>query len=115
MGGETIFAKIIRREVPAKIVYETDHVLAFHDVNPQAPIHILIIPKEPIRDLASAKADHKELLGELLVAVNEIAREQGLLQDGFRVVINNGARAGQTVFHLHLHLMGGRSFAWPPG
>ena len=113
--NDTIFAKIIRREIPAKIVYENENVLAFHDVSPQAPTHILIIPKKPLKDLASADESDKNLLGELLLAVRQIAKQQGLEQDGYRVVINTGSKAGQTVFHLHLHLLGGRSFSWPPG
>ena len=113
---DTIFSKIIRREIPAKIVFESDTVLAFHDVSPQAPVHILIIPKKPISDIASASAYDRELLGELLLVGGQIAKEQGLDENGgFRLVINNGVDAGQTVFHLHVHLLGGRSFHWPPG
>ena len=112
---ETIFSKIIRREIPATIVYETDHVLAFRDITPQAPHHILVIPKKQLRDLSTATIDDRHLLGELLLAVAEIAKKEGLSNDGYRVVINNGAKAGQTVFHLHLHLLGGRAMLWPPG
>ncbi len=115
MATDTIFSKIIRREVPANIVYESETVLAFSDVNPQAPTHILVIPKKPLTHLHSAEAGDKELLGELLFAAAEVARSFGLLADGYRIVINNGERAGQTVFHLHLHVLGGRNFDWPPG
>jgi histidine triad (HIT) family protein len=115
MATDTIFAKIIRREIPAKIVFETDTVLAFHDVGPRAPTHILVIPKKPIAKLSDATAEDAKLLGELLLACKEIAAQSGLNESGYRVVINTGAGAGQTVFHLHLHLMGGRDFSWPPG
>lgn len=115
MQSDTIFAKIIRKEIPARIVFESERVLAFHDVNPQAPVHILIIPKRPLADLASAGESDRELLGELLLTATKIAGEQGLSRGGFRVVINNGEGAGQSVFHLHLHLLGGRAMNWPPG
>lgn len=112
---DTIFGKIIRKEIPATIVFENERVLAFKDVHPQAPTHILIIPKKPLRDLASAGAEDKALLGELLLTASEIARLLGLDSSGYRVVINNGEGAGQTVFHLHVHLLAQRKFAWPPG
>lgn len=112
--SETIFAKIIRREIPADIVFEDDLCLAFKDVNPQAPIHVLIIPKKPIPRLAEATDEDQALLGHLLLKAREIA--DGLeLGDAYRIAINNGAQAGQTVFHLHLHLLAGRPFSWPPG
>jgi len=114
-GGDTIFGKIIRREIPADIVHETDRVLAFRDINPVAPVHILIIPKRPLDSIAGAVPSDAELLGELMLAAAEIAREEGLESDGYRVVTNIGAHAGQTVFHLHLHLIGGRPMTWPPG
>ncbi|MBX7143715.1 MAG: histidine triad nucleotide-binding protein [Oligoflexia bacterium] len=114
-GGDTIFGKIIRREIPADIVYETDKVLAFRDIQPQAPTHILVIPKTHLRDLTDANTNDRELLGELLLAVAHIAKSAGLTESGYRVVINNGAGAGQSVFHLHLHILGKRKFAWPPG
>ena len=113
--SETIFAKIIRKEIPADIVFESETLLAFRDINPQAPTHILIIPKKFIRDVASITSEDKEILGEMLVAAREIAESEGLNQDGYRLVINNGEKAGQTVFHIHLHLLGGRDFNWPPG
>ena len=115
MTSDTIFSKIIRREIPANIVYESETVLAFTDINPQAPTHVLIIPKKSLRDLHSAMPEDKTLLGELLFAAGEVAKSFGLLNDGYRIVINNGAQAGQTVFHLHLHVLGGRNFDWPPG
>lgn len=113
--SDTIFSKIIRKEIPAQIVYETEKVLAFKDINPQAPTHILIIPKPIIKDVASAGPEHKELLGELLLAAGEVARQAGLDEGGYRLVINNGSGAGQTVFHLHIHLLAGRPMHWPPG
>ena len=111
---ETIFAKIIRREIPADIVYEDDRCLAFKDVNPQAPVHILVIPKQSIARLVDAGDDDQALLGHLMVTAGRIATEQGI-GDAFRLVVNNGAGVGQSVFHLHLHILGGRSFTWPPG
>ncbi len=111
---DTIFTKIIRREIPADIVYEDDMALAFRDINPQAPVHILVIPKKPIPKLADALPEDHALMGHLLLTAKRIAEEEGL-QNGYRVVINNGAEAGQTVFHLHLHILGGRQMQWPPG
>jgi histidine triad (HIT) family protein len=115
VGGDTIFGKIIRREIPAQIVYEDDHVLAFRDINPVAPVHVLVIPKTPIESVAHASAGDTLLLGKLLVAAAEIARAEGLQEDGYRIVTNVGANAGQSVFHLHLHVIGGRGMSWPPG
>ena len=112
--SDTIFAKIIRREIPADIVYEDDRCLAFRDVNPQAPVHILVIPKQPIARLADADESDESLLGHLLLAASKVAADEGI-GDAFRVAINNGAGVGQSVFHLHLHILGGRSFTWPPG
>ena len=108
MSEDTIFSKIIRREIPADIVYEDDLCLAFRDITPQAPTHILVIPKKPIAKLSEVQAEDKALLGHLLYAVNEIARQEKVDQ-GYRVVINSGEKAGQTVFHLHMHLIGGRT------
>lgn len=110
----TIFQKIIDREIPAEIVYEDDECLAFKDVNPQAPVHILLIPKKPLAKLTDATTEHQQLLGHLLLKVSQVAREAGV-EDGFRLVVNNGEEAGQTVFHLHLHILGGRAMNWPPG
>ena len=111
---ETIFDRIIRREIPADIVHEDEQCLAFRDVNPQAPVHILIIPKKPMARLSDAGDDDKELLGHLMLVANQVAAEQGIA-DAFRLVVNNGAGVGQSVFRLHLHVLGGRSFTWPPG
>jgi histidine triad (HIT) family protein len=112
--SETIFSKIIRKEIPADIVYEDDLALAFKDINPQAPVHILVIPKKPIVQLATAESDDHAVLGHLLLTAKRVAEEAGL-SNGYRVVINNGADGGQTVDHLHLHILGGRSLQWPPG
>ena len=111
---ENIFAKILRGEIPCEIVYEDDHVLAFEDINPQAPTHILIIPKKPIEKLSDANIEDQALLGHLMLVAGKIA-EQLNLDNTFRIIINNGAGAGQSVFHLHLHLMSGRPLSWPPG
>jgi len=112
--SDTIFGKIIDREIPADIVYEDDLCLAFRDINPQAPVHILVIPKKPIARLADCEAGDQNLLGHLMLAAGNIAREEGI-SEAFRLVINNGAEAGQEVFHLHLHILAGRNFSWPPG
>jgi histidine triad (HIT) family protein len=111
---ETIFSKIIRKEIPANIVYEDDLALAFKDINPQAPVHILVIPKRPIVNVATAAPEDQALLGHLLLTAKQVAQAAGLT-DGYRLVINNGAEAGQTVYHLHIHILGGRPMAWPPG
>jgi histidine triad (HIT) family protein len=112
--SETIFSKIIRKEIPADIVYEDDLVLAFRDVQPQAPVHILVIPKKPIESIAAATPEDAALLGHLLLTIKRVAAQEGL-ERGYRVVINTGEDGGQTVFHLHLHLLGKRSMTWPPG
>jgi len=112
--SETIFSKIIKREIPADIVYEDEQCLAFRDINPQAPLHVLVIPKKAIARVADAAATDCALLGHLLEAAGKIAKEAGH-GDDFRLIINNGEGAGQTVFHLHVHLLAGRSFGWPPG
>ena len=111
---DTIFAKIIRREIPADIVYEDDLCLAFNDIAPQAPTHILVIPKKPIPCIDGAESEDQSLLGHLLLTVKNIAA-QANLGNGYRVVINNGNDGGQTVDHLHLHILGNRSMQWPPG
>ena len=114
--GNTIFSKIINKEIPADIVYETDNILAFRDVNPQAPVHILIIPKVEIPTVREVKgSEHAALLGELFDAANEIAEKEGISKDGFRLVLNCDKNGGQEVYHLHMHLMGGRRMKWPPG
>lgn len=112
--SETIFSKIIRREIPADIVYEDEWCLAFKDINPQAPIHLLLIPKKAISQLSVSDISDQALLGHLLLTASKIATEQQF-SEGFRVVINNGKGAGQEVFHLHLHLLAGRRLNWPPG
>lgn len=115
MSADTIFSKIIRREIPADIVYEDDLCLAFRDVNPQAPVHILVIPKQAIAKLADAESKDHALMGHLLLTVKRVAEKEGLADNGYRIVINNGPAAGQTVDHLHLHILGGRPMKWPPG
>lgn len=112
---KTLFQKIADREIPAKIVFEDDQCFAIEDINPQAPVHILVIPKRVIARLGNAEADDAALLGHLLVAAATIARERGIDASGFRTVINSGRDAGETVPHLHVHLLGGRALAWPPG
>lgn len=114
MTSDCIFCKIINQEIPSKTVYEDDRVYAFHDINPAAPTHILIIPKKHIDKLENSSSEDKMILGELMFRAKEIAKELGL-KDGFRVVMNNGEGAGQTVFHIHLHLIAGRKLEWPPG
>jgi histidine triad (HIT) family protein len=111
----TLFERIAAREIPARIVAETDEWLAIHDVNPQAPTHVLIVPKRAIPRLAHAAPDDAALLGRMLFAASEIARNLGISESGYRVVINNGADAGESVPHLHIHLLGGRALKWPPG
>ncbi|MBW4668208.1 MAG: histidine triad nucleotide-binding protein [Cyanomargarita calcarea GSE-NOS-MK-12-04C] len=111
---ETIFSKIIRREIPADIVYEDELALAFKDVHPQAPVHILVIPKKALAKLSDAKPEDQALLGHLLLIVKRVAQEAGLT-NGYRVVINTGDDGGQTVHHMHLHILGGRQMLWPPG
>jgi histidine triad (HIT) family protein len=112
--ADTIFGKIIRGELPAKIVHDDDRCLAFHDVAPQAPVHVLVIPKKPIASLADASVADTDLLGHLVVVAAELARRLGLA-DGYRLVVNCGADGGQSVDHLHVHLLGGRPLSWPPG
>lgn len=111
----TLFEKIIAREIPATIAYETDQALAFHDIAPQAPIHVLIVPKKGIPRLAEADDEDASLLGNLLIAARDTAQKLGLDKTGYRLVINNGKDAGEAVPHLHIHLLGGRSLNWPPG
>ena len=111
----TIFSKIIAREIPARIVYEDDVCLAFHDVNPQAPVHFLVIPKKEIARIAAAAPEDDALLGHLLQVAQKVAKQEGLGESGFRIVINNGRDGGETVPHLHVHVLGGRAMGWPPG
>ncbi len=112
-SSDTIFGRILRGEIPCQEVYADDLCLAFRDVNPQAPVHVLVIPREPIAQLGEATEEHQALLGHLLLVAAKVARLEGL--ESWRTVINSGAEAGQTVFHLHLHVIGGRPLAWPPG
>lgn len=113
--SEDLFLKIIKREIPADIVYETDNVLGFRDINPQAPLHVLVIPKTYIRTINDIQPEHAELVGELYLAAAHIAKEHGYADEGYRVVMNCNEAAGQTVFHIHLHLLAGRHLSWPPG
>ncbi len=112
--SETIFSRIIRKEIPADIVYEDDLVLAFRDVNPQAPVHILVIPKQSIESLATVTAADQAVLGHILLIIQRVANQEGL-GNGYRVVTNVGSDGGQTVLHLHFHVLGKRSLSWPPG
>lgn len=111
--SDTIFSKIINREIPADIVYEDEQCLAFKDINPQAPAHLLLIPKKPLPKLSDAAEADRALLGHLMLKAPEVARAAG--HEDFRLVVANGAGAGQEVFHLHLHILAGRKFTWPPG
>jgi histidine triad (HIT) family protein len=111
---DTIFGKIARKEIPADIVYEDNLAIAFRDINPQAPVHILVIPKQPIAKLADAESRDHALMGHLLLTAKRVAEQVGLTE-GYRIVINNGPDGGQTVDHLHLHILGGRQMGWPPG
>lgn len=113
--SQTLFEKIIAREIPAQIVYEDDLVLAFHDIKPQAPVHVLLIPKKPIARIAEAKAEDHAVLGHLMLKAGAVAEKLGLKTGGFRLVFNNGLDAGEAVPHLHCHILGGRKMTWPPG
>jgi len=113
--SDCLFCRIVRREIPASIVYEDDRVLAFNDINPQAPLHALVIPKRHIERLTDLTPDDDAAIGELARRAAAIARDKGYADGGFRTVFNTNADAGQTVFHLHLHLIGGRQMGWPPG
>ncbi len=112
----TIFSKIINRKIPANIIFESDTILAFQDIKPQAPVHVLIIPKIEIPKVSDLKGkEHAHLLGEMFDAANYIAKDLGVAEDGFRLVLNCGLNGGQEVYHLHMHLLGGRQMTWPPG
>ena len=113
--GDTLFGKIIRREIPADIVYEDEDVLAFRDINPQAPVHVLFIPKKAVATLNDLAADHAALIGKLFLAATGWDKQQGFAEDGYRLVMNCNKHGGQTVFHIHLHLLAGRQMHWPPG
>jgi histidine triad (HIT) family protein len=110
-----LFCKIVNREIPASIVYEDEHVLAFNDINPQAPTHVLVVPKRHIESLNELQPGDDQIVGELVRRGTAIAKERGVSGDGFRTVFNTNRDAGQTVFHIHLHVLGGRSLSWPPG
>ena len=110
-----IFCKVIRREIPAKVSAESSKVLAFHDINPQAPVHVLIIPKEHISGVLDLRKEHAEILGEMALLAQQCARSEGVDQSGFRLIFNTGPDAGQAVHHLHWHLLGKRKLGWPPG
>ncbi len=113
--SETLFLDIIERKIPADIVYETDQVLGFRDVNPQAPHHVLFVPKDHVRTINDLRPEQAELVGKLFLAAAEYARQVEVAEQGYRVVMNCNAGAGQTVFHIHLHFLAGRAFDWPPG
>ena len=113
MTGNCLFCKIVRQEIPATIVLENEHVVAFRDIDPKAPTHVLVVPRAHVATLDDAT--DVRMLGELMLAAAAIARAEGIVEGGYRTVVNCGADAGQTVFHVHLHLLGGRTLAWPPG
>lgn len=115
MAEDCLFCKIIAGDIPSNKVYADDDVYAFHDINPTAPTHILVIPKKHLSAVNTAGAEDEALLGKLVLAANKIAEQEGLAAEGFRYVINTGEKGGQTVFHLHLHILGGRQMNWPPG
>lgn len=112
---KTLFQKIADKEIPSDMVYEDELCVAFRDISPSAPVHVLLVPRKPIRDIASATAEDAALLAHLMLKVGEIARAQGIAEGGFRTVMNTGEDGGQTVPHLHIHIIGGRSMQWPPG
>ncbi|MBT3531643.1 MAG: histidine triad nucleotide-binding protein [Gammaproteobacteria bacterium] len=114
-SADCLFCKIIAGDIPSNKVYSDDDVYAFHDINPAAPQHVLIIPKKHLTDVRSANEEDQALMGKLLLKANDLAKELGLDEKGFRYVINTGEYGGQTVFHLHLHILGGRALGWPPG
>jgi histidine triad (HIT) family protein len=112
---DCLFCKIVQKTIPAKIVYEDDRTLAFDDINPQAPVHSLVIPKKHVAALQDCRDQDSELLAQLLIACTNVAKQKGLSESGYRIVTNAGRDAGQTVFHVHLHVLGGRHMSWPPG
>lgn len=112
---DCLFCKIAEGEIPAELVYDTPEVVAFRDIHPQAPTHILIIPREHVSSVSEAEGSHAPVLGRLFLAAKELAAEEGIQEGGYRMVVNAGADAGQTVFHIHMHLLGGRGMGWPPG
>jgi histidine triad (HIT) family protein len=114
MATKTIFSRIIDGEIPARIVHADEHVVAFHDVNPVAPVHVLVVPRKVIAKIEDMEAEDAGLVGHMVWTATRIAKQLGL-EDGYRLVLNDGAQGGQTVFHVHLHLLGGRDLTWPPG
>jgi histidine triad (HIT) family protein len=115
MADKTLFEKIRDREIPATIVFEDDLCLAFRDIAPQAPVHILVVPRKPLQRVGLAEAEDENLLGHLLLAAAQVARAEGIADSGYRLIINNGRDGGEAVPHLHVHLLGGRALDWPPG
>ncbi len=113
--SDCLFCKIANGDIPATLVHEDDRIVAFRDIHPQAPVHILLIPREHVASLDAVDADHEALLGRLFLVARDLARSEGMAEDGYRTVLNVGADGGQTVHHLHVHLLGGRSLGWPPG
>ncbi|XP_015609385.1 histidine triad nucleotide-binding protein 1 [Cephus cinctus] len=113
-GGDTIFGKILRKEIPCKFIYEDSQCVAFHDINAQAPVHFLVIPRKPIVQLSKVEDEDETLLGHLMNVARKVAKQEGL-ENGFRLVVNDGKHGAQSVFHLHLHVLGGRQLQWPPG
>ena len=112
---DCVFCRIASSEIPAAIVYQDERAVAFRDLNPQAPVHVLVIPRQHLTSVADADGEDESLLGHLVVAAGQVARQEGLQEPGYRLVFNHGPDAGQSVFHVHLHLLGGRHFSWPPG
>lgn len=113
--GECLFCQIAEKHIPAKVAYEDDEVVAFHDIHPQAPVHVVVIPRRHLARVSEVTAAEAPLAGRLIVVANQLARQLGIAEPGYRLVINCNAQAGQSVFHLHLHLLGGRPMRWPPG
>lgn len=114
MSETSIFTKIIQRELPADIVYEDDRCIAFRDINPGAPVHLLVVPREPLDRIENMQPEQEAMVGHLMYVGAQVAKAEGL-ENGFRLVMNNGEDAGQAVFHIHLHVLGGRKLGWPPG
>ena len=115
MEEETIFSQIIDKKKPAEIIFEDEEVIAFKDINPQAPVHVLIVPRKPIPKLTDAEESDTAILGKMVMVAKQIAKDFGLDEDGFRLLLNEGKNGGQTIYHLHFHLLGGRRLMWPPG